>query len=158
MHDDPLKQAAFLLNSAAPQGESLAYINSEEAKMLKDAGGAGNLSTVQAYHRSFLQKLFGGGKAPPPMPKLDVRKSARDYVDAMSDPAIQGKVLQTRQTYDPQYQDLQISLAQRAADPMASLAEKEARRAQEFGAQMAERQAGSDISMLNRFGADLNQA
>jgi hypothetical protein len=155
---DPLAEAARLLNENAPEGESLAYINSEEAEMLKDAGGAGepvNSSGVPSY---FLQKLFGGGKKPPPMPEFNVGKSARDYVDAMSSPEIQGKLLQTRQQYDPQYQDLQISLAQRAADPMAQLAESNAMRAQDFGAQMAERQAGSDISMLNRFGADLNQA
>lgn len=156
--DDPLKQAAALLNSAAPQGESLAYINSEEAEMLKDAGGAGEPVNSSGVPSFFLNKLFGGGKAPPKMPKLDVGKSARDYVNAMSDPAIQDKLLQTRQTYDPQYQDLQLSLAQRAADPMAQLAELNARRAQDFGAQMAERQAGSDISMLNRFGADMTQA
>jgi hypothetical protein len=155
---DPLAEAARLLNENAPEGESLAYINSAEAEMLKDAGGAGepvNSSGVPSY---FLQKLFGGGKKPPPMPEFNVGKSARDYVDAMSSPEIQGKLLQTRQQYDPQYQDLQISLAQRAADPMAQLAESNAMRAQDFGAQMAERQAGSDISMLNRFGADLNQA
>jgi hypothetical protein len=155
---DPLAQAARLLNENAPEGESLAYINQDEAKMLRDAGGAGepvNSSGVPSY---FLQKLFGGGKAPPPMPKFDAGKSASEYVRAMSSPEIQGQLLQTRQTYDPQYQDLQFSLARRAADPMADLAEREARRAQEFGAQMAERQAGSDISMLNRFGADLNQA
>jgi len=156
--DDPLKQAAALLNSAAPQGESLAYINSEEAEMLKDAGGAGEPVNSSGVPSFFLNKLFGGGKAPPPMPKLDVGKSARDYVNAMSDSEIQGKLLRTRQTYDPQYQDLQISLAQRAADPMAQLAESNAMRAQEFGAQIAERQAGSDISTLNRIGADLNQA
>jgi hypothetical protein len=156
--DDPLKQAAALLNSAAPQGESLAYINSEEAEMLKDAGGAGEPVNSSGVPSFFLNKLFGGGKKPPPMPELNVGKSARDYVNAMSDPAIQGKLLQTRQTYDPQYQDLQMSLVQRAADPMADLAESNAMRAQEFGSQMAERQAGSDISMLNQFGADLNQA
>jgi len=156
--DDPLKQAAALLNSAAPQGESLAYINSEEAEMLKDAGGAGEPVNSSGVPSFFLNKLFGGGKAPPPMPELNVGKSARDYVNAMSSPEIQGKLLQTRQTYDPQYQDLQISLAQRAADPMAQLAESNAMRAQDFGAQMAERQAGSDISMLNRFGADMTQA
>ena len=157
--DDPLKQAAALLNSAAPQGESLAYINSEEAEMLKDAGGAGesvNSSGVPSFFN--IAKLFGGGKAPPAMPQFDAGQSARDYVNAMSSPEIQGKLLQTRQQYDPQYQDLQISLAQRAADPMAQLAESNARRAQDFGAQMAERQAGSDISMLNRFGADMTQA
>jgi hypothetical protein len=155
---DPLAQAARLLNENAPEGESLAYINSAEAQMLKDAGGAGepvNSSGVPSY---FLQKLFGGGKAPPKLEKLDVGKSARDYVSAMADPTLQGKLLETRQAYDPQYQDLQMSLAQRAADPMASLAEQEAMRAQQFGGQMAERQAGSDISMINRFGADINQA
>ena len=155
---DPLAQAARLLNENAPEGESLAYINSAEAKMLKDAGGAGepvNSSGVPSY---FLQKLFGGGKKPPPLPKLDVGKSARDYVSAMADPTLQGKLLETRQTYDPQYQDLQLSLAQRAADPMAQLAEQEAMRAQEFGGQMAERQAGTDISLIDRFGPGMTQA
>jgi hypothetical protein len=95
---DPLAEAARLLNENAPEGESLAYINSAEAEMLKDAGGAGepvNSSGVPSY---FLQKLFGGGKKPPPMPEFNVGKSARDYVDAMSSPEIQGKLLQTRQT------------------------------------------------------------
>ena len=155
---DPLAEAARLLNENAPKGESLAYINSAEAKMLKDAGGAGEPVNSSGVPSFFLNKLFGGGKKPPPMPELNVGKSARDYVDAMSDSAIQGKLLQTRQTYDPMYQDLQLSLAQRAADPMADLAESNAMRAQDFGAQMAERQAGSDISMLNQFGANLNQA
>jgi hypothetical protein len=155
---DPLAQAARLLNENAPEGESLAYINSAEAKMLKDAGGAGepvNSSGVPSY---FLQKLFGGGKEPPKLPKLDVGKSARDYVSAMADPALQGQLLQTRQTYDPQYQDLQLSLAQRAADPMAQLAEQQAMRAQEFGGQMAERQAGTDISLISRFGPGMTEA
>ena len=93
-----------------------------------------------------------------PCPNLDVGKSARDYVDAMSDSRLQDKLLQTRQTYDPQYQDLQLSLARRAADPMADIAESNAMRAQDFGSKMAFRQAGSDISMLNQFGADLNEA
>ena len=155
---DPLAQAAKLLNENAPEGESLAYINSEEADVLKQLGGAGepvNSSGVPSY---FLQKLFGGGKKPPPMPELNVGKSARDYVDAMSDSRLQDKLLQTRQTYDPQYQDLQLSLARRAADPMADIAESNAMRAQDFGSKMAFRQAGSDISMLNQFGADLNEA
>jgi hypothetical protein len=36
---DPLAEAAKLLKENTPEGESLAYINSAEAKMLKDAGG-----------------------------------------------------------------------------------------------------------------------
>ena len=155
---DPLAQAARLLNENAPEGESLAYINSAEAKMLKDAGGAGepvNSSGVPSY---FLQKLFGGGKKPPPLPEFDPGESAREYVSAMADPRLQEQLLQTRETYDPQYQDLQMRLAQRAADPMARLAEQEAMRAQEFGGRMAERQAGADISLLGRFGPGMTEA
>ena len=156
--NDPLRQAAKLLNEQAPEGEQLAYINSDEAKLLKSKGGAGvpvNSSGVPSF---FLNKLFGGGKDAPPLEKFDVGGSAREYVSAMSDPALQNKLLQNRQRYDPQYQDLQLSLARRAADPMAQLAEDQAMRSQEFGSQMAERQAGSDISLMNRFGSDMTQA
>ena len=155
---DPLAQAAQLLNDNAPEGEALAYINSAEAKMLKDAGGAGepvNSSGIPSY---FLQKLFGGGKAPPKLEKFDAGQSAREYVDAMTDTGMQEQMLRNRQTFDPKYQDLQMDLARRAADPMATLAEQEAMRAQDFGGRMAERQAGSDISFMNQFGADINQA
>ena len=156
--EDPLKQAAMLLNMAAPEGEALAYINDQEAEMLKDAGGAGEPVNSSGVPSFFLQKLFGGGKKPPPLPKFNPGQSARDYVGAMADSRLQDQLLGVRQQYDPQYQDLQIGLAQRAADPMADLAESNAMRSQDFGARMAERQAGSDISMLGRFGADLNQA
>ncbi len=39
-----LKNAVGLLNAQAPEGEFLAYINPDEAKMLKDAGGSGLLT------------------------------------------------------------------------------------------------------------------
>ena len=39
-----LKKYAGLLNDAAPKGEFLAYINDDEAKMLKAAGGQGILT------------------------------------------------------------------------------------------------------------------
>jgi hypothetical protein len=156
--EDPLKQAAMLLNTAAPEGEGLAYINQEEAQMLKEAGGAGEPVNSSGVPSFFLQKLFGGGKAPPPLPEFNAGKSARDYVGAMADSGLQDQMLGVRQRYDPQYQDLQMGLAQRAADPMANLAESNAMRSQNFGARMAERQAGSDISMMGRFGADMNQA
>ena len=46
-----LKQAAKLLNKHSPDGESLAYINPEEAKLLRAHGGTGiqTLSTVPSY-------------------------------------------------------------------------------------------------------------
>ena len=156
--EDPLRQAAALLNSEAPEGEGLAYINQQEAQMLMEAGGAGEPVNSSGVPSFFLQKLFGGGKEPPPLPDFQVGKSAQDYVSAMADSGLQDQLLGVRQKYDPQYQQHQINMAQRAADPMASLAESNAMRSQNFGARMAERQAGSDISMLGRFGADLNQA
>ena len=156
--EDPLRQAAALLNSEAPEGEGLAYINQEEAQMLMEAGGAGEPVNSSGVPSFFLQKLFGGGKAPPPLPEFNVGKSARDYVGAMADSGLQDQLLGVRQKYDPQYQDLQMSLARRAADPMAQLSEDAAMRSQDFGARMAERQAGSDISMIGRFGADMNKA
>ena len=156
--EDPLKQAATLLNMAAPQGEGLAYINEDEAEMLRDAGGAGEPVNSSGVPSFFLNKLFGGGKEPPPLPEFNVGSSAKNYVSAMADSGLQDQLLNVRQQYDPQYQDLQMGLAQRSADPLASLAETSALRGQDFGARLAERQAGSDISMMNRFGADMNQA
>jgi hypothetical protein len=156
--NDPLKLAADTLNEQAPLGESLAYINSEEADVLKQLGGAGEPVNSSGVPSFFLNKLFGGGKKPPPLPEFNVGKSAQDYVGAMADSGLQDQLLNVRQKYDPQYQDLQMGLAQRAADPLASLAETSALRGQDFGARLAERQAGSDISMMNRFGADMNQA
>jgi len=46
-----LKQAAKLLNKHSPDGESLAYINPEEAKLLRSHGGSGiqTLSGVPSY-------------------------------------------------------------------------------------------------------------
>ena len=41
-----LKQAAKLLNRHAPDGESLAYINPDEAKLLRSHGGSG-IQTLQ---------------------------------------------------------------------------------------------------------------
>jgi len=156
--EDPLRQAAALLNSEAPEGEGLAYINQQEAQMLMEAGGAGEPVNSSGVPSFFLQKLFGGGKEPPKLAEFDAGKSARDYVGAMADSGMQDQMLGVRQKYDPQYQQHQINMAQRAADPMANLAESNAMRSQDFGARMAERQAGSDISMMGRFGADMNQA
>jgi hypothetical protein len=158
MNKDPLREAAELLNSQAPEGEEVAYINKKEADILKQLGGAGvpvNSSGVKSY---FIQKLFGGGKDAPKLEKFDVGKSARDYVNAMSDPALQNQLLANRQAYDPQYQDLQLSLAQQAADPMAQLAEQQAMRSQQFGTKMAGRQAESDIGIMNLYGADMTAA
>ena len=73
----------------------------------------------------------------------------------MSDAGMQDQMLNLRRQYDPQYQDLQLELAERAMDPMSRMAERSALRQQDFGNRMADRQASSDIDLINRYGRDL---
>jgi hypothetical protein len=56
------KQMAEVLNKDAPEGERLAYINSQEEKMLKDAGGSGELTEagIPSY-RGHTDSHGGGG-------------------------------------------------------------------------------------------------
>ena len=107
---------------------------------------------------NFLNKLFGGGREAPGLPQLDIRGSAQKYVDAMADDRLQQRLLGVRQRYDPLYQDLQMSLAQRAFDPMANLLEDSARRSQRFGDEMNRRQAGMDASLLADYGGRFTEA
>ena len=61
-----LKQAAKLLNRHSPDGESLAYINPEEAKLLRSHGGTGiqTLQGVPSYAKLFgYQVPFTGKKS-----------------------------------------------------------------------------------------------
>ena len=155
---DPLREAARLLNKQAPKGEKLAYINQQEAHALKRMGGAGkpvNSSGVPSY---FIDKLFGLDEDAPAYQDFDPGEAAREYVDAMSDTGMQNQMLNLRQQYDPLYQDLQLDLAERAMDPMAEMAERSALRQQDFGNRMADRQASSDIGMINRYGRDFQDA
>ena len=51
-----LKQAAKLLNRHAPDGESLAYINPEEARLLKALRGAGSKTRKRSGKAAAAQK------------------------------------------------------------------------------------------------------
>lgn len=143
MNYDPLQQAALILNQQALPGERLAYVNSKEEELLKKRGGAGepiNSSGVPSY---FLDRIFGTDEEAPELEEFDVAGSAQEYVDAMSDPRLQDAMLGLRQAYDPQYQDLQFNLAQRAADQ---------------GNVMGRKQADMDIGFIQDYGQRLNQA
>jgi hypothetical protein len=139
---DPLAQAAKLLNEAAPEGEGLAYINGEEANVLTQMGGAGEPVNSSGIPSFFLRRLFGGGKKPPPLAKLDARESAKSYTDAMADRGMHDSMLGLRRDYDPQYQDHQMNLAQRAVDPMGQIAESSADRSYDTQMRMSDRMAG----------------
>jgi hypothetical protein len=54
-----LRAMAKVLNSNAPKGEHLAYINDAEAQQLKDAGGAGTTENNDAGVESYVQKKRG---------------------------------------------------------------------------------------------------
>lgn len=136
---DPLQEAARLLNEAAPEGEGLAYINQQEADVLMRMGGAGEPVNSSGIPSFFIQRLFGGGKDPRDLERLNAGKSARDYVAAMSDPGMHGDMLRLRQQYDPQYQDHQMNLARRAVDPMAEITESSANRAYDTQMRMSDR-------------------
>ena len=159
---DPLREAARLLNKQAPKGEKLAYINQQEADALKRMGGAGkpvNSSGVPSYFIDKIADALGFGADPAPeYQDFDPGEAAREYVNAMSDTGMQDQMLNLRQQYDPLYQDLQLDLAERAMDPMAEMAERSALRQQDFGNRMADRQASSDIGMINRYGRDFQDA
>jgi hypothetical protein len=184
MNKDPLREAARLLNEQAIEGEELAYINKQEADILKRLGGAGkpvNSSGVKSYYSNPLEfgqkvagnfatreaaklqmdlndSLFGTDVPAPEYQDFNVGQAANDYVDAMTDRGMQDKMLNLRREYDPQYQDLQMSLAQRAMDPMADMAERSALRQQDFGNRMADRQASSDIGLINQYGQQFQDA
>ena len=60
-----LKNAVGLLNAQAPEGEFLAYINPNEAKMLKDAGGSGLLTPqgIPSYRIAYAGEQYSGGSS-----------------------------------------------------------------------------------------------
>ena len=157
--EDPLKQAAMLLNTAAPKGEGLAYINQQEAQMLKDAGGAGEPVNSSGVPSFFLQKLFGGGKAPPPLPEFNVGKSARDYVGAMADSGLQDQMLGVRQQIRPTVSGFTNGACSTGRRSDGKPSRIECHAITGFWCEDG-RKTGwvGHFSMLGRFGADLNQA
>ena len=83
-----LKKAAKLLNKHAPEGESLAYINPEEAKLLRSHGGSGimTLANVPSYWDWDTVKNIGK-KALEYVPKvIDFFSSPAEAADDPNDP------------------------------------------------------------------------
>ena len=72
-----LKQAATLLNRAAPPGERLAFVNPMEERGLREAGGSGREAAggVPSYKK-------GDVDAPPP---VDYAQTTRDTLRAQID-------------------------------------------------------------------------
>jgi len=92
-----LKQAAKLLNKHSPDGESLAYINPEEAKLLRSHGGSGIMTVagvpsyweLPSWAKPFVQPAInwgleklglGGGNKPTPGQEQDPAWRTPPYV------------------------------------------------------------------------------
>ena len=81
MKSDPLKEAAEKLNTQAPEGEQLAFINPMEALLLKEMGGSGKPAAggVPSYKK-------GDVDSPPPR---NYGQETRDTLQAQVDLAPQ---------------------------------------------------------------------
>ena len=92
-----LKKAAKLLNKHAPEGESLAYINPEEARLLKSHGGSGimTLAGVPSYWswKDVGKKILEYG--PKVMEVVNWFKGPKDPSNQLVDQSTQ-----TNQSYD----------------------------------------------------------
>jgi hypothetical protein len=102
---------------------------------------------------------------PPPAPApIDPGKSALDYMNAMADPALQEKILQSEQTYRPQYAalnlaDLNSYLRGTGGQPGAleqSRIATESQNANQIAALSAQR--GADIADVERYGTRASDA
>jgi hypothetical protein len=94
---DPLQGAAQLLNANAPDGEQLAFINPQEAQILRDAGGLGVPAAggVPSYK--------GSVEAPPPR---NYGQETRDTLQAQVD--LSPALLQAERNARPGYTGLDL--------------------------------------------------
>ena len=113
MKSDPLKEAAEKLNTQAPEGEQLAFINPMEALLLKEMGGSGKPAAggVPSYKK-------GDVDSPPPR---NYGQETRDTLQAQVDLAPQ--LFASEAKYRPQYADLEkrMMLEQMGVDPSKGL-------------------------------------
>ena len=102
---------------------------------------------------------------PPPAPApIDPGKSALDYMNAMADPALQEKILQSEQTYRPQYAALNLadlnSYLQGTGGQMGALEQSrlatEAQNRNQIAALSAQR--GADIADVEQYGTRASDA
>ena len=148
--NDPLKQAAGLLNEAAPPGERLIYANPVEELALKNMGGQGAPAAggIPSYKK-------GDVEAPPPR---DYKTETRDTLQAQVDMAPQ--LYASESKYRPQYADLErrMQLEQLGVDPSKGLLQAYE---EDIAPSMARQKAasvGGDIDILREYGPELLKA
>jgi hypothetical protein len=89
---------------------------------------------------------------------VDPAKSSIDYLRAMSDPALQQRLLEAEQTYRPQYVDLEIADINRYGDAIQGMTERNARSQSQIAIEAQSAQREADIADVERFGGRASQA
>ena len=150
MKSDPLKEAAEKLNTQAPVGEQLAFINPMEALLLKEMGGSGKPAAggVPSYKK--------GDVSPPP--ERNYGQETRDTLQAQVDLAPQ--LFESEARFRPQYADLErrMMLEQMGVDPSKGLLQAYE---EDFAPSMVRQKEATvkgDIDMLKEYGSQLLQA
>ncbi len=148
--NDPLKQAASLLNQNAPTGERLAFVNPVEEAMLKKMGGSGKPSSggVPSYKK-------GDVEAPPPR---DYGKETADTLQAQVDLAPQLYASEAR--FRPQYADLerQIMLKQLGLNPNMGLLQAYEQAIVPSQVRQKLASARGEVDMIKELGPELVEA
>ena len=148
--NDPLKQAASLLNESAPPGERLIYANPVEELALKNMGGQGKPAAggIPSYKK---------GRVSPPPPR-DYGQETRSTLEAQVGMAPQ--LFASEAKYRPQYADLErrMMLEQMGVDPSKGLLQAYE---EDFAPSMARQKAATvagDIDILRQYGPELLRA
>jgi hypothetical protein len=148
--NDPLKQAASLLNQNAPTGERLAYVNPVEEAMLKKMGGSGKPSSggVPSYKK-------GDVEAPPPR---DYGKETADTLQAQVNLAPQ--LYASEAQFRPQYADLerQIMLKQLGLNQNMGLLEAYEKAIIPSQVRQKYASAKGEVDMIKELGPELVEA
>jgi len=148
--NDPLKQAASLLNQNAPTGERLAYVNPVEEAMLKKMGGSGKPSSggVPSYKK-------GDVEAPPPR---DYGKETADTLQAQVNLAPQ--LYASEAQFRPQYADMerQIMLKQLGLNQNMGLLEAYEKAIIPSQVRQKYASAKGEVDMIKELGPELVEA
>ena len=138
-----LKQAATLLNRAAPPGERLAFVNPMEERGLKQAGGAGSPAAgdVPSYKK-------GDVDAPPP---IDYAQTTEDTLKAQI--KLMPDLMAAKRRWMPEEAATNVAIAEQFAPRMLSLYENEINPVlSRMDAAAVRRQREADIAAVEEMG------
>ena len=138
-----LKQAATLLNRAAPPGERLAFVNPMEERGLREAGGSGREAAggVPSYKK-------GDVDAPPP---VDYAQTTRDTLRAQID--LMPELMAAKREWMPKEAETNVAMAEQFAPRLLAMYEDQINPVlSRIDAAAVKRQREADISAVEEMG------